>query len=227
MTEAGTRPTKRRVSAGLIKTDGTVSRRFVSLKALCQRGAVRFTDALQIVKDREIQWHGDWSEPFIRKTDARLIAKDMREAALQRRREMKALRASPGVEGNALQHVDVDFVYFIRCCEFVKVGYAYNVPARLKHMRVGNPFPLEVLAVLPGDRTLEGALHRRFRSQHHQGDWFRLEGPLQAFISEIVSQSPGQVPWVAPPRASRFRGADEILFLNQTLSESDEEPIGS
>ncbi len=74
------------------------------------------------------------------------------------------------------------FVYAVQCGEFIKVGVAYNIPARLSSMQTGNPHQLEVIAALEFDaegaaRFAEKAAHR-FLAQHaHRGEWFKIEAP--------------------------------------------------
>lgn len=75
-------------------------------------------------------------------------------------------------------------VYFIGCGDFVKIGTAVDPMVRLRSLRVGNPFPLAVLRVVPGDIQTEWAFHRRFRRHLHRDEWFRIEGELKSWLTD-------------------------------------------
>ena len=46
-------------------------------------------------------------------------------------------------------------VYFLRCGEFIKIGYSTHWPNRLRGLQTGNPNPTELLLFVPGERSLE------------------------------------------------------------------------
>lgn len=73
-------------------------------------------------------------------------------------------------------------VYFIKCENFVKIGYATDANKRLLSMRTGNPFKLELLKTIDGDFSLEKNLHWRFSEYHHQFEWFKYEGKLKDWL---------------------------------------------
>lgn len=75
-------------------------------------------------------------------------------------------------------------IYFVRCgkTEFVKIGTAKNVVSRLNDLQLSNPLPLTLLAVMDGDWHAEQRLHRRFKAEHHAGEWFVISDRLRAFI---------------------------------------------
>jgi hypothetical protein len=56
-----------------------------------------------------------------------------------------------------------NFVYVIQAIVGgpVKIGVAKNPLARLAQLQTGNPLPLRLLYVVPGDRWLEAELHKR------------------------------------------------------------------
>lgn len=67
-------------------------------------------------------------------------------------------------------------VYFLRGTgtDYVKIGYTAGADPvrRLRALQTGAPFHLEVIRVVPGDRTTETWLHARFTFDHLLGDWF-------------------------------------------------------
>lgn len=66
------------------------------------------------------------------------------------------------------------FVYVIRAQgdDPIKIGRAIDVRKRVAGLQTGNPRPLELLYVLPGDSELEWQLHYRLRHCLMLGEWF-------------------------------------------------------
>lgn len=89
------------------------------------------------------------------------------------------------------------FVYFLRCQGFVKIGFTTDPARRLLNCRVGNPFPVEIAAMVFGDEELEAALHSRFRKLRHRDEWFRDEGSLCALVGELAGIEPEEGRWRA------------------------------
>lgn len=75
----------------------------------------------------------------------------------------------------------VEYVYFIRFRDAVKIGLTTDVPRRLKEL----PWD-EVLAVVPGSRQIEGDWHARFAGQRITGEWFTLTDELSAAIKDVA-----------------------------------------
>jgi hypothetical protein len=78
-------------------------------------------------------------------------------------------------------------VYFIAAegTEFVKIGKAIDITARLRMLQTGSPFPLRVLALVPGGLAREQALHKRFADSRTIGEWFRRTDELDSVIEEF------------------------------------------
>ena len=75
-------------------------------------------------------------------------------------------------------------VYFIRAGENVKIGFSRDVSQRLAQLQTFFPFPLELLASLPGSALTERQMHRRFKCSRVTGEWFRLTPDIAAFVDE-------------------------------------------
>lgn len=91
---------------------------------------------------------------------------------------MAAIRRRPRRRG---------WVYFVASGESaIKVGVARDEKARLKALQIGNPVPLKLLAVVPGDGDTELRLHRAFSDYRISGEWFRLEGPVKELVERIA-----------------------------------------
>lgn len=67
-------------------------------------------------------------------------------------------------------------VYMIGCFSgsYVKIGYSADPAARLKQLKTGCPFPLELLATVPGDLNFEQVLHLWFDDLRIDGEWFHF-----------------------------------------------------
>lgn len=77
------------------------------------------------------------------------------------------------------------YVYLIKCKNYVKIGNAINPEKRVKHLQIGNPFPLELIAKLPFPtkktaELYERELHHRLRKHRAFGEWFHEEGMMLA-----------------------------------------------
>lgn len=74
-------------------------------------------------------------------------------------------------------------VYLVECegkGRPIKIGYARLPERRLQTLRTYNPYPLRFIGMLRGERTLELALHTRFRSSQIHGEWFARTPELLA-----------------------------------------------
>jgi len=54
----------------------------------------------------------------------------------------------------------------------VKIGWSLNPMKRLRSLQTGSGQVLRLLAVMPGDRKKERAMHRAFSSRRIHGEWF-------------------------------------------------------
>lgn len=67
------------------------------------------------------------------------------------------------------------FVYFIKPIGMdgpVKIGCSDKPVRRLLALSVWSPFPLEVIAVAPGDLGTEKRLHEHFAAERLHSEWF-------------------------------------------------------
>jgi hypothetical protein len=85
-------------------------------------------------------------------------------------------------------------IYFVACpsASAVKIGYAakrsYLSDAatafeRMSLLQTGCPFELELLAICPGDRAAEAALHERFSDARIRGEWFAITPEIRAHVA--------------------------------------------
>src|SRR5262249_45238273 len=115
------------------------------------------------------------------------------ERPMQRRRRQRRHRAE-------------EVVYFVRAGDAIKIGVTRDVERRLRALATGSAVPLELLATLPGGRSLEKKLHERFRRFHVRGEWFRADEVLLRYIREQAAGGPAPKPDpLALEQAAEFR----------------------
>ncbi|HLF10085.1 MAG TPA: GIY-YIG nuclease family protein [Gammaproteobacteria bacterium] len=77
-------------------------------------------------------------------------------------------------------------VYFIRCNEYVKIGFAVDVNHRLCVLQVGCPHDLALVAVLADVApSMERIVHETFAENHARGEWFKADDRLETLIAAI------------------------------------------
>lgn len=82
-------------------------------------------------------------------------------------------------------------IYFVAAegTDLVKIGYAIDVSSRINAISAGCPYPMRVLAVIPGEIPDEHKLHRRFRMYHVHNEWFRIDGDLRSYLDTLPAPS--------------------------------------
>lgn len=78
-------------------------------------------------------------------------------------------------------------VYFVQCNEYVKIGKSIQLPLALRSLQRGNPYDLEVVAVISCESAermseLEADLHRQFKEHRIRGEWFSLCPEIETHI---------------------------------------------
>ncbi len=88
----------------------------------------------------------------------------------------------------------------------LKIGWtADSTLGRLQDLQVACPFPLELLAVLPGSMLDERKFHARFRRFRVHGEWFEASTPVLDFILSLSEQGFTHWALAATGRARRSR----------------------
>lgn len=80
-------------------------------------------------------------------------------------------------------------VYFIRCGDHLKIGYAKNPKQRLADLQVGSPLDLTLLGAVKCDDApgVEFALHRAFAQYRVRGEWFECVPAVEATVDAILN----------------------------------------
>lgn len=80
------------------------------------------------------------------------------------------------------------YVYFISTEDeaMVKIGCSNSPEHRLSQLTCWSPYPLKVLAYVPGSPADERAAHSRYLSLHSHREWFRSSPAMLSEIAEIA-----------------------------------------
>lgn len=79
-------------------------------------------------------------------------------------------------------------VYFVRCQNYLKIGWSDDVEKRVETLQTASPFSLFLVATIPNKTKLfERTLHKQFAHLHWRGDWFRFDDQLQDFVFRVAN----------------------------------------
>lgn len=92
------------------------------------------------------------------------------------------------------------WVYFVQAGEGgpIKIGFSSDVGSRIAALQSGHGEPLRLLAMVPGSRPEEKALHGRFAPARVRGEWFRPTAELLDHIASLDDGPPTErdpAPW--------------------------------
>lgn len=78
-------------------------------------------------------------------------------------------------------------VYFVQCNEYVKIGKTTQLPLALRSLQRGNPYDLEVVAVISCESAkrmseVEADIHQQFKEHRIRGEWFSLCFEIENYI---------------------------------------------
>ena len=96
-------------------------------------------------------------------------------------------KGRPRGDGTVSDRTRAGVVYFFQKGrrQVIKIGYSGDHEERRQNLQVASPDRLRVIATIPGNRAVEGALHKRFREYKITGDWYRLEGELAEYVASF------------------------------------------
>jgi len=81
------------------------------------------------------------------------------------------------------------FIYFLFCEKInrVKIGVSDSPEIRIVRHYTSCPFPLELLRVISGPRSLERSIHKRFEHIRRHLEWFEASPELLKYIRDLPS----------------------------------------
>lgn len=101
---------------------------------------------------------------------------------------------------------------------YVKIGYSqaeslYGLSGRLASFATSNPSPVVVLGTMPGSRSKETQLHRRFKDYRVRNEWFVYCGELRKLLEEQADNfNKDRTPTPAFPGSSTLRETPKYVF---------------
>ncbi|MBI5491479.1 MAG: GIY-YIG nuclease family protein [Deltaproteobacteria bacterium] len=77
---------------------------------------------------------------------------------------------------NALERIKPIYLYFLGFKHndeyWTKIGISNNVKNRIRHLQIGSPFEIKLIAHVLGHPEMEKLLHKRFTYYRRRGEWF-------------------------------------------------------
>lgn len=95
----------------------------------------------------------------------------------------------------------------------LKIGTSANVPGRLETLGTRETGPLELLAQLPGEYSIERTFHRAFAPERVRGEWFQPSERVLATVAFIRGGAVESGAEVPPALAAMIR---EIVHGDET-----------
>ncbi|RJP47920.1 MAG: GIY-YIG nuclease family protein [Anaerolineaceae bacterium] len=92
-------------------------------------------------------------------------------------------------------------IYFISAGGRIKIGSSVNPEVRVADIQSILPDPLTVIAIVPGTRAFERAIHRRLKHKRTRGEWFIDCDEVRRSISSIVEMGPSAIGLGAMPES--------------------------
>lgn len=76
-------------------------------------------------------------------------------------------------------------VYFIECCDFIKIGISVDTTYRFRTLLAQNPHEITPIGFIPSQAAymIERELHQRFEHLHHRDEWFHATSELREWIA--------------------------------------------
>lgn len=76
-------------------------------------------------------------------------------------------------------------VYLIRCNDRIKIGFTTHWTRRYRVLKTACPYPVAIIAVMPGNRIFEQFLHVAFDGLRRHGEWFDEKDDLATMVAAI------------------------------------------
>lgn len=67
----------------------------------------------------------------------------------------------------------------------VKIGWSTDPAKRLKYLATGHPYRIDLVALLPGTKGLERALHNQLEEYRLEGEWFSRE--VESVVTKLIA----------------------------------------
>jgi hypothetical protein len=117
-------------------------------------------------------------------------------------------------------------VYFVRRADGegpVKIGCSQSPLTRLAQLTYWAPYPLVLVASVPGDEQLERRFHAKFAADHSHSEWFQPSQELSRVVAAVAAGEfdfdslPAPVRLLPINRRERTADEREMVRLTQRL----------
>lgn len=87
------------------------------------------------------------------------------------------------------------YVYVIEAQNgFIKIGYGESPRNRATAVATHSPIPTRLVATIPATQRQEAEIHELFAAFRNHREWFRVEGPVVAFLEMVRGRGIASVP---------------------------------
>jgi hypothetical protein len=153
----------------------------------------------------------DCTAPVMDGAPVNICAEHMMQAYLHVRDLIVTRDGELGADGrvyDAWHQPDTCFVYYVRQGDKIKIGYTWNLWARM------NKIPGMLLAIEPGDRETERQRHQQFAAVRvgRNAEWFTGSPDLMAHIRALRQRYGDPVERRYDPETGRLRPLWRLLL---------------
>lgn len=71
-----------------------------------------------------------------------------------------------------MKETKIQYVYFLKCDNLIKIGTTQNLDKRKRQLAVGNGKEMKFIYAVLGGKDVEYGFHLRFRDDSVRGEWF-------------------------------------------------------
>ncbi|WP_438278131.1 GIY-YIG nuclease family protein [Nitrobacter sp.] len=178
-------------------------KRMMRVRDICKQAQFPIRDAEAMAHNAGIVLRGAEGSRYVTTADAKKLFPLLQEEATRRRNQRRPPKA---------RNQKFNQVYFIRCGEFVKIGFTYDVLVRLETLQAATPYTLELLDSFAGGESDEKELHARFAEHRVRGEWFHLAPEIMNHI-DLRRARRAESPVKSPDEAEFY---DEIRSALET-----------
>jgi len=84
-----------------------------------------------------------------------------------------------------VKELKIEYVYFLKCGDLVKIGTTKDLEKRKRQLATGNGKEMKFIYVVLGGKDVEYGYHLMFADDRIKGEWFRAE-TIERFIKRDV-----------------------------------------
>ncbi len=97
------------------------------------------------------------------------------------------------------------FVYFLRCGDWVKIGFSTDPTRRVREITTKVPYEITTLLTVPGTMQDEKRLHRALERFRINGEWFAYRSEIAALMARCMAFGKVMFELDEKQKASKFK----------------------